>query len=147
MSQRLLGFIDDTKSWQAELVDTLHRDKWQPNNPHDTEQLAHRLTVGAGFDSQQLNQQRIHQLLQFNEISDRHETITEAHKDTFKWVYHRDHQSLRAPSTPGSQAAELPIPQYNSFADWILGDQQVYWITGKPGSGKSTLVKYCKQTQ
>jgi hypothetical protein len=51
MSQRLLGLIDDTKSWQAELIDTRHRDKWQPNNPLDTEQLAYRLTVGAGLDA------------------------------------------------------------------------------------------------
>jgi hypothetical protein len=142
MSERLLGFIDDTKSWQADLIDTLHRDKWQPNNPHDTEQLAYRLTEGAGLDAQQLNQQRIHQLLQFDEISDRHETITEAHKDTFRWVYHRDHQSLTEPTTSEDQTVDAPAPQYNNFADWILSDQQVYWITGKPGSGKSTLVKY-----
>nr|RBR01097.1 hypothetical protein FVER53263_10590 [Fusarium verticillioides] len=31
---------------------------------------------------------------------------------------------------------------WDSFVDWLKSDLPVYWITGKPGSGKSTLMKY-----
>ncbi|KAG8673789.1 hypothetical protein FPOAC1_007108 [Fusarium poae] len=31
---------------------------------------------------------------------------------------------------------------WNSFADWLQSDRQLFWIQGKPGSGKSTLIKY-----
>ncbi|KAL6915455.1 hypothetical protein FSHL1_006905 [Fusarium sambucinum] len=31
---------------------------------------------------------------------------------------------------------------WQSFADWLQSDGQLFWIQGKPGSGKSTLVKY-----
>lgn len=28
------------------------------------------------------------------------------------------------------------------FRSWLEGQNDIYWITGKPGSGKSTLMKY-----
>ncbi|KAI1022170.1 hypothetical protein LB504_007299 [Fusarium proliferatum] len=31
---------------------------------------------------------------------------------------------------------------WDSFVDWLKSDLPVYWITGKPGSGKSTLMKF-----
>ncbi|KAJ3549019.1 hypothetical protein NM208_g729 [Fusarium decemcellulare] len=33
-------------------------------------------------------------------------------------------------------------PQWDSFRDWLECEQPVYWIRGKPGSGKSTLMKF-----
>ncbi|KAF4466237.1 hypothetical protein FALBO_6906 [Fusarium albosuccineum] len=33
-------------------------------------------------------------------------------------------------------------PQWDNFCDWLECDQPVYWISGKPGSGKSTLMKF-----
>lgn len=30
----------------------------------------------------------------------------------------------------------------STFIEWLRSDAAMYWITGKPGSGKSTLVKY-----
>ncbi|KAF5676656.1 hypothetical protein FCIRC_6951 [Fusarium circinatum] len=32
--------------------------------------------------------------------------------------------------------------EWDSFIDWLKSDQPVYWISGKPGSGKSTLMKF-----
>jgi hypothetical protein len=32
--------------------------------------------------------------------------------------------------------------QSNSFVHWLKTQDTIYWITGKPGSGKSTLMKY-----
>jgi len=31
---------------------------------------------------------------------------------------------------------------WSNFISWLKGEEGVYWITGKPGSGKSTLMKY-----
>ncbi|CCT75911.1 uncharacterized protein FFUJ_11959 [Fusarium fujikuroi IMI 58289] len=31
---------------------------------------------------------------------------------------------------------------WDSFVNWLKSDLPVYWITGKPGSGKSTLMKF-----
>lgn len=31
---------------------------------------------------------------------------------------------------------------WDSFIDWLKSDSNIYWISGKAGSGKSTLVKF-----
>jgi energy-coupling factor transporter ATP-binding protein EcfA2 len=65
-------------------------------------------------------------LLSYAEMHDREYHIREAHKDTFTWVF-KDQ-----PSSP-------------DFKKWLQSDGQVYWITGKAGSGKSTLMRYISQ--
>lgn len=47
--------------------------------------------------------------------------ITTAHTHTFDWVFTN-------PKT--------------GFLDWLHSNKSLFWITGKPGSGKSTLMKY-----
>jgi ABC-type lipoprotein export system ATPase subunit len=29
-----------------------------------------------------------------------------------------------------------------NFVEWLKSDSPVYWVSGKPGSGKSTFMKY-----
>jgi Cdc6-like AAA superfamily ATPase len=31
---------------------------------------------------------------------------------------------------------------WNNFMEWLLSEDSTYWVSGKPGSGKSTLVQY-----
>jgi hypothetical protein len=138
MSRSLFGFINETKAWQADLVDTLYSNKWQPDNPHDTQLFARQLVHGALIDREQLSVQYIYHLLRFHDIAERHATIANAHKKTFDWIFH--HKRLTIEST-GPVPPEIADEQ-SSFMDWLLGDQSLYWITGKPGSGKSTLMKY-----
>lgn len=61
--------------------------------------------------------------LEFNEIDSRQETIDEAHESTCKWLL--DHQG---------------------YKDWLslenATEDRGLWINGKPGAGKSTLIKY-----
>jgi Cdc6-like AAA superfamily ATPase len=142
MSHRLLGFIDETKAWQADLIDTLHRNDWQPDRAHDVELFSLRLVNGAQMDKEMLSRRRIHSLLRFEEIADRHETITEAHKRTFGWVFSDGYHPPRVECTSANDEQFLPTPQWDNFSKWLQGDQGYYWITGKPGSGKSTLMKF-----
>jgi NACHT domain len=65
--------------------------------------------------------------LRFDDIEDRHERIAEAYKETFKWIY----GEVEAEGKP-----------WTSFTKWLEGQSDLYWITGKAGSGKSTLMKY-----
>jgi hypothetical protein len=54
-------------------------------------------------------------------FSNRFEQIEEAHKHTLGWFYNN-------PAT--------------GFKNWLIEGNGVFWISGKPGSGKSTLMKY-----
>ena len=63
---------------------------------------------------------------------DRESRIATAHESTFQWVL-QDHQS---------QDHRSPMIRWLSVREWLESDDQLYWITGKAGSGKSTLMKY-----
>ncbi|KAH7228401.1 hypothetical protein B0J15DRAFT_599846 [Fusarium solani] len=70
--------------------------------------------------------------LLFREINSRKEAIPEAYTSTCSWIF-RD-------SETDKNSEQLRWP---SFPMWLKqGDEKIYWITGKPGSGKSTLMKY-----
>ncbi|CAM1500670.1 Fc.00g098320.m01.CDS01 [Cosmosporella sp. VM-42] len=57
----------------------------------------------------------------------RHEKITDAHEKTFGWVFH--------PSGGNDQ-------MQGQLLNWLSGNNGIFWVSGKPGSGKSTLMKF-----
>lgn len=59
--------------------------------------------------------------LRFHEIDYRHDDISEAYSSTFQWIWR-----------PGS----------SGFIEWLQSSDGLFWIKGKPGSGKSALMKY-----
>ncbi len=78
-------------------------------------------------------QRRFLKSLYFPEIHARQEEIADAHKETFQWVF---------------QQAESTLHPWNSFAEWLESGTRTYWISGKAGSGKSTLMNYvCQHPQ
>jgi hypothetical protein len=67
------------------------------------------------------------QHLGFPSRYDRYENVAEAHAKTFNWIFEESASDERA---------------WSSFTEWLEGDDSIYWIYGKVGSGKSTLMKY-----
>lgn len=59
--------------------------------------------------------------LQFSGMHDRHSSIHERHQHTFSWIY-EDNTS--------------------PFKSWLEEGNGAFWISGKAGSGKSTLMKF-----
>lgn len=68
--------------------------------------------------------------LHFSGMNDREGRIPQAHAKTFQWIFE-----------DGSPQQS----RWSNFRDWLESDSQLYWITGKAGSGKSTLMKYICQ--
>jgi energy-coupling factor transporter ATP-binding protein EcfA2 len=54
-------------------------------------------------------------------MNERYEDITEAHAQTFRWIY--ENPDLK-------------------FMNWLRKGEGIYWISGKAGCGKSTLMKH-----
>ncbi|RSL88327.1 hypothetical protein CEP52_015262 [Fusarium oligoseptatum] len=107
----------DWKSWEASYGGNLFNDS----------QSGPRANVNHS-----LIRSRILQSLFFPEINSRKEAIPEAYASTCSWIF-RD-------SETDENGEQLKWP---SFPSWLKqGDKNIYWITGKPGSGKSTLMKY-----
>jgi hypothetical protein len=117
---RLFQPLDVLNSPQeALLVDTIIAKNLQADRPSDVEQFSARL---ASFSAEQRDtqlQESILQLLTFSEMDRRYENIPAAYRKTFDWMF-----------------------ESSNFTEWLRGDNTVYWITGKPGSGKSTLMKF-----
>lgn len=68
--------------------------------------------------------------LHYESMKDRELAISDAHEATFHWIFNN---------------SEHETAQWSSFNGWLESDEQVYWITGKAGSGKSTLMKFLTQ--
>ncbi len=67
--------------------------------------------------------------LAFPAMRNREDEIAPAYHSTFKWIF-------REPSTDLE-----PLP-WTNFIHWLRQGDGLYWINGKAGSGKSTLMKY-----
>jgi len=60
------------------------------------------------------------------QMSLRKNQIVDSYPDTFSWVF--DHDDGQHP--------------WDNFMQWLSGSDTTYWVAGKPGSGKSTLMKF-----
>ncbi|OCK79902.1 hypothetical protein K432DRAFT_354034 [Lepidopterella palustris CBS 459.81] len=58
--------------------------------------------------------------------------IPDAHPDTFGWIFADEFRT-------DSRTV--------SFIDWLASEDGIWWITGKPGSGKSTLMKHISSSR
>ncbi|RYP82594.1 hypothetical protein DL769_001588 [Monosporascus sp. CRB-8-3] len=64
---------------------------------------------------------------QNQQLMDRQETVSQAHSNTYEWIF-SDPETSDTPWSP--------------FITWLERGTGCYWISGKAGSGKSTLMKY-----
>lgn len=64
----------------------------------------------------------------------RHEAIPIAHQETCQWAFHR----RQVPATENQSHARGE----GDFSLWLQEKDDTFWISGKPGSGKSTLMKF-----
>ncbi|KAF6832908.1 P-loop containing nucleoside triphosphate hydrolase, partial [Colletotrichum plurivorum] len=65
--------------------------------------------------------------LRYRGMDSREARITKAHKETFQWIFEAPPDGERT---------------WANFKEWLESDSSLYWITGKAGSGKSTLMKF-----
>ncbi|PMD28842.1 hypothetical protein L207DRAFT_574642 [Hyaloscypha variabilis F] len=116
------GYIEDCRRWRKEIIDAIHS-----NSSSET-----RSSTMFGVPKHAVHEKLL-ALLKFEEMEDRHERIAEAFDKTFQWIFH-DLDSESPQET-----------RWVSFAEWLASSSSLYWITGKAGSGKSTLIKYVAQ--
>ncbi|KAG7006662.1 protein BRE4 [Physcia stellaris] len=73
---------------------------------------------------------QFHRSLWFDELYSREETIRYAHPQTFRWILDKSAKNMGP---------------WDNFVEWLEFGQGTYWISGKPGSGKSTLMGFICQ--
>ena len=68
--------------------------------------------------------------LWFNELWSREERIADAHRETFEWIF---------------DSTGKGVGRWDNFVEWLERGKGIYWIKGKAGSGKSTLMSFLGQ--
>ncbi|KAJ6784596.1 hypothetical protein PWT90_05520 [Aphanocladium album] len=84
------------------------------------------------MEEQQIYLKQDHALLKslaFKSNVARHDTIPEAHQQTFSWVF------------TSNKPEEASSSDY-SLRAWLERGSGIFWVSGKPGAGKSTLMKF-----
>ncbi|CZR65525.1 uncharacterized protein PAC_15425 [Phialocephala subalpina] len=130
LSQAVLKQTDQNAKWQAKVIEAINRSSYR---------LGKRIwDVGAspvntrdqlyGGYAEQFRSELLASL-HYIEMESRSENVSEAYEETFQWIF-----------SPYSAANQ----KWSNFVQFLKSDQGLYWITGKPGSGKSTLMKYIK---
>lgn len=77
--------------------------------------------------------------LAFPEMQSRFQTLNDPYPDTFKWILdpiENDEESLEEVSD------WMDTVKWDSLTEWLSDGTSPYWISGKLGTGKSTLMKY-----
>lgn len=64
--------------------------------------------------------------LAYEQRSARHQRISQAYLKTYEWIFEQPENEN----------------EWADFPQWLRGPESTYWMTGKPGSGKSTLMKF-----
>ncbi|CAH0044479.1 unnamed protein product [Clonostachys solani] len=100
------------------------------NCPDSTSGLSASLNNMIDLGRWVSGEQQILRSLQHESMYMRESRIDQAHTNTFDWIFKSDDS---APNDP----QESP-----DFIKWLRNDTGIYWISGKPGSGKSTLMKF-----
>jgi hypothetical protein len=129
VSGDIANFMEQNRKWQANLLDEINKNNWQANNSDHMSKFSARLDRSIRLDREVEFCRMILALLRFPGMNDRHQRIYESYRETFEWIY-EDPQEAGNP--------------WDNFVSWLQNDNnnRIYWITGKPGSGKSTLMKF-----
>lgn len=121
--------------------------------------LAIREHIDRGLDSHALKisheraQRHFRDSLSFSGMFSRQEDIAEEHQGTYQWIFQppcdgESQKPDREPAVTGKgndgEACDdrKRGQQWSNFVAWLEHGKEIYWLNGKPGSGKSTLMKF-----
>lgn len=119
------------------------------------------LVLTSDIEVNQAKRERLLQSLKYPGFNERRNHVSDAYENTGRWIFAGDGEedsrsqddttsnsddmdSETSDSIKNSQNSsdDLSDLQWDSFSNWLRSTGKFYWISGKPGSGKSTLVKF-----
>lgn len=92
---------------------------------------SHISTVHMALQKHRVSEERIGKLrdsLWFDDINSRRTQIDRSQASTFGWVFEPDE-----------------LGEYCPLRQWLLNGKGLFWVKGKPGSGKSCFMKFLTQ--
>jgi hypothetical protein len=112
------------------MLSTIRSHNWQPSERQDFDTFSTDTISLTTAELESPFRAMILSLLYFRQMPDRSDNIHTAYSTTFEWLFEE-------PS--GTQSHDT----WDNFPAWLQEQgSSIYWISGKPGSGKSTLMKF-----
>lgn len=123
----MLRKVTEHVQWQGNIVEAIEKSHMRQSrdNPNAAPPVKIHRSVHPQ-DAEHVSR-TILRTMYFPEIERRYEKIAVAYQETFKWVFQSPSSSTEWADFP-AWARDKTIP--------------LYWITGKAGAGKSTLMRY-----
>lgn len=104
---------------RSELFNNLKQPKGATDDKNEFSKVSIKLSTLVQEGKKVATEQNILNSLQFGFMRMRHSIIKDATPKTFQWIY-----------------------RHSAFLNWLHSQSGTYWISGKAGSGKSTLMKF-----
>ncbi|KAI9711554.1 MAG: hypothetical protein M1820_002119 [Bogoriella megaspora] len=76
----------------------------------------------------------------FNTMDERSDRIQPAHAKAFEWIFDDSSAEDETSGVQNEVDKARGRPSKANFSEWLGSGKQTYWVSGKPGSGKSTLM-------
>ncbi|KAK4160841.1 hypothetical protein QBC43DRAFT_324725 [Cladorrhinum sp. PSN259] len=133
LNPELQRFINEWSGHHAGLVNLITETATDLGETAKDEHSKTRLAMVEQLKSQESSldakaqYDQLMQSLDFGSMNQRKNNLRCAHEQTFRWVFLDTNRGGK---------------QWSSFTEWLESDQKIYWVFGKPGSGKSTLMKF-----
>ncbi|KAK4152968.1 hypothetical protein C8A00DRAFT_34300 [Chaetomidium leptoderma] len=109
-------------------------------------ELSLKFKETAAAQASEAEHQRLLKSLEYETMNERRNQVVESYRDTFHWIFGPSHDStsLDAERTDnGPIKPSVRAKSSESFLRWLHSEgPALYWISGKAGSGKSTLMKF-----
>ncbi|KAJ4301200.1 hypothetical protein N0V90_003291 [Kalmusia sp. IMI 367209] len=118
--------VHHQEQWQHEALDAISNNDWKAKNKKHVEEFSKYVDAFILVEYEAQFRTEIFANLHFAEQDHRFYSISKPTEESFKWIFDPKRQ------------------QEGSFLEW-LGDtsgRNVFWMSGRPGSGKSTMMKY-----
>ncbi|KAJ4345406.1 uncharacterized protein N0V89_011536 [Didymosphaeria variabile] len=129
---RLEGLVDQQSGQIKEAI----RDESQKTRERIVQSAQETKDLIDTTESERISDVACQQFLEsfrFPEMNARRNTIEISHPDTFQWIFQE----------PGkTKGSDDDVPKWSSFSTWLRDGTGTYWISGKAGAGKSTLMKF-----
>lgn len=132
----------------------------------------HNLALGATSQASEAQRERLLRSLKYPGFNERWNQVRDAYVQTYRWVFAGDSKKIdygnlnddnnddddndddgdidgENSESCGVDSVDVDVAhdmEWDSFSNWLMSTDTFYWISGKPGSGKTTLVKYIRSS-
>ncbi|KAF1953991.1 hypothetical protein CC80DRAFT_135094 [Byssothecium circinans] len=114
------------EGWQSNAISVIHTKGWQPNKKLHLEEFSKLVDKLIAAENEAHFCNEIFANLHFAEQDDRLHSISAPHDGTCEWVFERK------------------LQKGTKLLDWLssTSGQNLFWLTGASGCGKTTLMKH-----